>query len=140
MKKLFTLFAAAFVLCTSFPTYADEPVTISANPSRAILGSPRDRAYLSVIIRVKPDINNRNLIFESDSEDGEYVRKDIALDGEESPRTFDISNRYFGKNRFSLTAGHYKLRATVESSDGKQHTSTIEVTITLVGETGEEGP
>lgn len=129
----------SIVLCTTMSISAEDPaVSITADPTGRVVGSRRDRAYIRVIIRVEPNRDNRNLIFESDSEDGEYSRKDIQLDGENSPRIFEVSEpQYYGRGGFQLPAGHYKLRAIVERSTGKNPTALVEVNIITSEELGE---
>ena len=143
MRKIATIFVVTLiVLCITRSVSAQDQkaVTITADPINRVVSSPRERVNIRVIIRIEPNRNNRNLIFEYDSEDGEYGRKDIQLDGENSPRIFNISDaRYFGREGFLLSAGHYKLRATVERSTGKNEVASVEVTIIAGEEIGQDG-
>ena len=139
-KNIIIAAVVSIVLCATMSVSNEEAVSITAKPISSYVSSAHERVYIQVVIRIEPNPDNRNLIFESDSEDGEYNRKDVQLDGENAPRIFKISDpQYFGRGGFQLPPGHYKLRATVERSTDKNETASIDVTVTTAEEMGQEG-
>lgn len=141
-KTVMQIAVVAVVVLSTIATVmsAEEAVTISVDRTRIVAASTYSRTPISVIIRIKPNPDNRNLIFEYDAEDGDYSRKDIQLEGENSPKIFNLSDsRYFGTSGVQLPPGHYTLKATLEQAGVKNPPiASIKVNVIVSGEEEEE--
>lgn len=130
MKLTIIAAIVSIVLLEPFDAQGQTAVSIEAGPGIArIVGNKK--AYIRVIIRIKPQPDNRNLVFRWESPDGDAGRKDRQLDGEDSPTIFDTGDEgFFGKHGLQLSEGHYTLSATVERSLGDNPRANLTITVT----------
>ncbi|MDP3697085.1 MAG: hypothetical protein Q8R55_03565 [Candidatus Taylorbacteria bacterium] len=127
--KIATIAAVVFVVLSAPVRGGENDVSIKATPQVAI-ALPGTGAYIRVIIRVKRHPDNRNLVFNWESDYGEIGRKDSQLEGEDSQTIFDTKNElYFGKQGLRLTPGHYTLTATVDRAVGDDPRASTQVTV-----------
>ena len=91
----------------ALPVAGREPLTIAVSPAFAF--AP---ATVRVRARIEPDADNRRLTIVADGV-ALYRSSEIQIDGEQAPKTFELSFR-------DLPGGEYEVYAILTDSVGRQ--------------------
>jgi hypothetical protein len=110
----------AGILMTVAPVGGREPLTLKVSPMQSF--AP---ANLYIRVSIEPSANNRLVTVVAESEDF-FRSSDIALEGDEGPRTVIVEFR-------SVPEGRYEIRGAVGDAQGREVASTRQNIFVLPG-------
>src|SRR5262245_12121931 len=108
------------ILLTVAPLSGSEPLTLRVSPMQSF--AP---ANLYIRLSIEPHANNRVVTVVAESE-GYYRSSDVALEGEDGPRTVTVQFR-------SVPEGRYEIRGAVGDAQGREVSSVRQNVFVLSG-------
>jgi hypothetical protein len=104
MRRMFTI--CGFIGLSVLPAGSAQPLTLAVSPAHSF--AP---ATMRIRARLEPNADNRVLTIVADGPDF-YRRSDVPLEGEDSPRTFELWFK-------DVPAGNYEVSAILTTNSDR---------------------